>query len=229
MSDIVAGELVRYEARIWRVGLVTESRARLDPVQGTVQQLLGGSFITYGASVNVSPGAVLEKVTQASLTEEQNKRAEKLASRAEATFIAMSDKEIKKMAAEAAQAQTKAVAQPTVSANKSANKDRVAALKAKSEDKKVGKAANPKPKSSSVQPCKCGCGEQVAANFAQGHDARFKSWMVKVERGEMKVEDLPKVVQKSYEFKKKGAGFVTTTNYKGEKHTGYDQPKKAKE
>ena len=76
---------------------------------------------------------------------------------------------------------------------------------------------------STLKPCRCGCGEQIKSHFVQGHDARFKGWLLRVERGLMKVEELPKVVQKSYEWKKKGDGHIPTLNYKGEKHTGYDK------
>lgn len=61
--------------------------------------------------------------------------------------------------------------------------------------------------------------------FVPGHDARFKAWMVKIERGTMQQSELPKAVQKAFEFKKRGPGFVTTHSYKGEKHNGYDKPK----
>lgn len=113
-----------------------------------------------------------------------------------------------------------AIAQPAISANKVANKQRVADLADK-------KAARPKaaPKADApLRPCACGCGDQVTAYFAQGHDARFKALMVKVERGALAVKDLPPAMQKQ-EFVKRGQGYVTKTNYKGEKHTGYDKPK----
>lgn len=75
-----------------------------------------------------------------------------------------------------------------------------------------------------MKPCLCGCGEQTASYFCMGHDARFKGWMIKVEQGKMTLDELRKLspsVVKAYEFKKKGPGFVTTHNYKGEKHGGY--------
>lgn len=72
-----------------------------------------------------------------------------------------------------------------------------------------------------VKPCKCGCGGQTTAFFVPGHDARFKGWLLKVEKGQMKVNELPEAVQKGYKWVKKGDGAIPTTNYKGEPHTGY--------
>lgn len=233
---------MRYEDRLWRVGLVNASRARLDPVQGTIHKLLTAQFMTYGQSVNISPTSPLETVPEYRLSDEQRRRAERLAPRTEDSFIVVDASVFEKepeMSADAAvvgqptaakakpakPAPTSTVAQPTVSANKQANKERLEKLKAKAAEKNAAKAAKP-PKEKTVRPCACGCGEQVSAYFAQGHDARFKGWMVKVERGQMAVKDLPPMVQKSYEFKKKpgsDGGYVTTKNYKGEPHKGYDK------
>ena len=244
--SLVVGQFVRYEERIWRVGLVNASRARLDPVQGNVRRLLNAEFVSYSASVNVSPGALMEEVGKDGLTAAEYRRSEMLAHRTEDSFIikqvgeesdmsngaavveqptAAAVAKVKKVVKPAAATST--VAQPTVSANKQANKERLAALKAKAEGKKVAKVAAvaKPPKEKTVRPCACGCGEQVTAYFAQGHDARFKSWMVKVERGEMAVKDLPPVVQKTFQFVKRGEGYVSTKNYKGESHKGYDTRK----
>jgi hypothetical protein len=49
-----------------------------------------------------------------------------------------------------------------------------------------------KPKSKRQQkPCADGCGNMVASKFRPGHDAKYKSMVLKVERGEMKIEELP--------------------------------------
>ena len=282
---LVVGLLVRHEeGKVWRVGLVNESRARLDPVTGQVTKLLDHEFASYGGSVNVSPQAIMEEVKLDQLTPAERKRVDTLRFRSEKTEErvimngqtekAERDERIvikgpamvgqpegkpvaRKSATKAATAATqkatpvakevepvvvtqggpvgqpavKATATATVSKNKLANKARLAALKAKKQTAKTTKTATGKvagqPKAKrerkpkQVQPCKCGCGEQVGGHFAQGHDARFKGWMLKIERGHMAVKDLPSVVQKSYEFKKKGDGYVTTTNYKGEEHSGY--------
>lgn len=238
------GELVFHDGRrVWRVGLVNGSRARLDPVSGSIHKLLTAEFVTYGNSVNVSPNSVMEKAGPEALTDSERKRASTLTFRSHDSFITK-EQEMETEAAQSAVAAppapkkakpapasrvaapppVPAKATPTVSSVKEKNKERMAALAAKAAEKKAAKAAQP-PKEKVVRPCGCGCGEQVTAFFAQGHDARFKGWMVKVERGEMAVKDLPPMVQKSYEFKKKGDGFVTTKNYKGEAHKGYDKPK----
>jgi hypothetical protein len=84
--------------------------------------------------------------------------------------------------------------------------------------------ANAKPKApKELRKCLCGCGEETASYFCMGHDARFKSWMVKIERGDMAVEDLPAVVRKAYEWKKVGKGFRTTRDYRGGANSGYDK------
>ena len=70
--------------------------------------------------------------------------------------------------------------------------------------------------------CECGCKEETMSYFVAGHDARFKGWMVKVERGTMEMGDLNSYIRNKYTFKKRGDGYVSTENYKGEKHDGYD-------
>lgn len=115
--------------------------------------------------------------------------------------------------------------------NKEKNADRLAKLKEAKEraagSKKAGAGASATPKVARekkekvVKPCKCGCGGLTTAFFVPGHDARFKGWLLKVEKGEMALKDLPEGVQKSYKWVKKGKGAVPTTNYKGEPHSGY--------
>ena len=252
--SLQVGQIVEYDGKYWRVGLVNPSRARLDPVTGTIHQLLTASFRTYGASVNVSPTSPLSIVEDKHLTPEQHRRAENLAHRTEDSLIIQqptsynseSEGQEQEMAlptaaagagpaaqpgtakakpAKAAAPATAAVAQPTVSAQKLANKQRLDALKAKQQEKAAAKAEKKakEPKVKEVHPCLCGCGAETTASFAQGHDARYKGWMIKVERGEMAVKDLPPVVQKANQFIKKGDGYVTVKNYKGEPHKGYDK------
>lgn len=235
------GDLVFYESRIWRVGLVSELRMRLDPISGVEHRVNDHTFTHYGASVNVSPTSILDMVPAGSLTGDQLKRAERLVGRDPNSFKTIEDLV---MAASqptpAAQPKPKAVAQPTAAAPKTtavaqptlgknavANKERLAANAQKKEEAKAAKPPVAK-KEKELRPCACGCTHEgspvmVAGYFAQGHDARFKSWMVKIERGEMKVADLPEVVQQAYKFVKRGPGFVTTKNYKGEAHNGYDK------
>lgn len=75
-----------------------------------------------------------------------------------------------------------------------------------------------------LSPCKCGCGGETKSAFVQGHDARFKGLMLKVERGQMtKAEALPKVYRQYEWVPTKAGGERTTTNYKGEPHKGYDR------
>jgi len=39
--------------------------------------------------------------------------------------------------------------------------------------------------------CACGCGKPTARTFAQGHDAKAHSLILRVQRGELKASDLP--------------------------------------
>lgn len=75
-----------------------------------------------------------------------------------------------------------------------------------------------------MKPCGCGCGEETGAYFVAGHDARFHSALLKIERGKDTKENLlSKKVRDAYDWKKSGDGEIPTTNYKGEPHKGYDK------
>jgi hypothetical protein len=50
-------------------------------------------------------------------------------------------------------------------------------------------------KRSQVRLCACGCGKPTARTFAQGHDAKAHSALVKVQRRELKFEDLPSALR----------------------------------
>lgn len=53
---------------------------------------------------------------------------------------------------------------------------------------KMPKAARkPKP----LHACACGCGGTTAGRFAPGHDSRLKGWALRVERGVVKLADIP--------------------------------------
>lgn len=224
--------------KIYRVALVTDLRMRLDPVSGFLTQVFDAEFTTYSGSINVSPTSILDRVNVDELTKSQRKRIAQLEERGETTeerimsetaggtqAAAPAATPAKPVAAPAAgpkAVKAAPAAQPTVSATKTANAERLARLKAKGDAKAETKAKNPVPKKEKVmQPCKCGCETLVAGHFAQGHDARFKGWLMKIERGQMAVKDLPAKVQKAYEWKKKGEGMIPTKNYKGEPHSGY--------
>lgn len=121
--------------------------------------------------------------------------------------------------------------------NKEKNKERMDKLREAKERKKAagngGVAGQPvaepkakkaprEPKEKTVRACRCGCGNQTGGYFYPGHDARFKGWLLKIERAKMEVKDLPESVQKEYTWIKKGAGMIPTTDYKGNPHKGYD-------
>lgn len=81
---------------------------------------------------------------------------------------------------------------------------KVAAAKAEGTPTGATKAkAAPKPKKKKVlQPCLDGCGTMVSGNFKMGHDAKLKSLILKIERGEMNMSDLPEIAQEVVGFKK---------------------------
>lgn len=151
----------------------------------------------------------------------------------EANTVAQPAPPKKKGGPAAAPATAAEVGQPTLSKNQSANKARVAGQAAK----KDAVAAQPKaPKAEKVKRnCACGCVDpetnartQVGGYFAMGHDARYKGWMIKIERGQMAVKDLPPTVQKEVAaaggWVKTETGYRTVNNYKGEPHAGYAPP-----
>lgn len=49
------------------------------------------------------------------------------------------------------------------------------------------RARKPRPQ---VQ-CACGCGALTGRTFAPGHDSRLKGWVLRVERGIVKLADIP--------------------------------------
>lgn len=62
-------------------------------------------------------------------------------------------------------------------------------------------SATPRVKKEKVlRPCLDGCGAMVAGNFAIGHDAKLKSVIGKVERGELDRGDVPEVAQGLVKF-----------------------------
>lgn len=77
-NRLVEGTVVKYEGRIWFVGLVNDSRARLDPISdvGSVMPESGRSFRTYGSSANITPcpGIPLPEVDIETLDEFSLKR-----------------------------------------------------------------------------------------------------------------------------------------------------------
>lgn len=89
---------------------------------------------------------------------------------------------------------------------KAANKARLDGLAAK-------KAAAPKPPAKpkkdkaadATRDCLCGCGGETAGKFRPGHDARVKGLLYKVERGEMKFDQLPETVKPWVKFAGKAA------------------------
>jgi hypothetical protein len=69
--------------------------------------------------------------------------------------------------------------------------------------KGAAKVKEPKVKKEKVlQACLDGCGQQVGGNFAMGHDAKLKSLILRIERGEDTPGSIPKVAQDLVKFKR---------------------------
>jgi len=77
--------------------------------------------------------------------------------------------------------------------------------------KKTGMAKEAKKQRSSHN-CLCGCGGETLSLFAPGHDARVKGIILKVERGQMKTDEVPETVQPFVRYKGKWGtdGYVLT-------------------
>lgn len=85
--------------------------------------------------------------------------------------------------------------------------DRAAKVAAERAQGKVpgqtGKVKVTKPKTEKkMRPCLDGCGTDVPGNFKMGHDAKLKSLILKVERGEEAIAAIPEIAQDLIKFRK---------------------------
>lgn len=245
---LVVGTVVKSGGRLWRIGLVNLSRARLDPLTGiavVADPSSGRSFQSYGGSINISSTALMEEVDIGDLDEQTLGRLVRLQSAAEleevqAQFRAprrrdenrrpVADDDDEDDMAEAVnvgavatdggkptKAQLNAARLAQIKANRAEDK-------AKREARTVKRAAEGKSKGpvSRDNDCQCGCGGKTSKYFVPGHDARFKGWLLKIERGESKPEDLmPKATAAKYTWRNKGKGKIPTKLWNGESHTGF--------
>lgn len=80
----------------------------------------------------------------------------------------------------------------------------------------AAKMAAPKvAKEKILRDCLDGCGAQVPGNFQMGHDAKLKSILLKIEKGELALDAVPLIAQGIVKFKK--AELEELQNAKGEK------------
>lgn len=86
-------------------------------------------------------------------------------------------------------------------ATQSARKAAVKAAKAEEKAAKPPKAPREK-KEKTLNPCLDGCGQMVGGKFAPGHDAKLKSLIYKIERGDEPVSAIPEVSAKLVKFAK---------------------------
>ena len=213
-ESLIVGEFIRTlpGGPIYRVDAVSESRARCVLVSA---KALNEEWVDEksGRIINISPNSVVLRVDKKTILKEAEDRYRKKVEMSEGQAVGIP-------VAETSIREREKNRRTEMAAKKAKTNGGGVALVGAAKRAKENKKDRP-PKT--VRACLCGCGEETTGYFAPGHDARFKAWMVKVERGTMEMKDLPKAVQKAYEFKKRGAGFVTATNYKGEKHSGYDR------
>lgn len=265
-GTLEVGDLVISQQRVCRVGVVNESRARVDPITPALRgrndfdswDIAPRALVDPADDYEFDPAdtdrliALLEKAEFQEILDEErrliveNRRIE----RAEAEYVAALHNTPAHSAEFESEDTTMAVAGVPVSSPaqtlKAKNAARLAALQ---EQKAAAKAAKGKaaatpgangkaakaprePKApKELKACFCGCGDTTGGTFVPGHDARFKGWLLKIEKGDEKKENLllPAIIAK---FKwvpsgmegKAGKGQRPTMNYKGEPHSGYARP-----
>lgn len=219
---LVEGAIYEYEERLWRCGLVNQSRARLDPLQGERVRVGGGhAFTSYGSSVNIGPCSGLRRVDESELTTElstRNKRLSHIHQPAEGEDTMATAQVAGTPVAPSRKVKSPVAATPVGKVQRVAKTATAGAVA-----KNLRRPAQPA-QPVELSPCKCGCGAQVAKHFYAGHDARFKGWLLQIERGKIKKEEvLSAAVINAYKWVGvKGGGERPTTNYKGEKHAGYE-------
>lgn len=242
VAPLEVGDLIRLGVppKVYFVAMVNPSRARVIPITAADKTILVDDPATgektrihisqTGDGVDISPNSIVERVAVDDLTEDEAIRAGRFAEMD--MTRQMTDNEVRIARSESEQEKTMADVSAAPVADKKTNavRDKMKKLvdkgaKARATKKAKGERVpgeKKEKKAKVMKPCTCGCGDQTPSYFVPGHDARFKGWLLQVERGKMKVEQLPKSVQKAYEWKKKGDGHIPTKNYKGEPHRGYD-------
>lgn len=134
-----------------------------------------------------------------------SKQKEAVEAKAVAGGVALEEVEVEEVAAVAKPANGGAKVPKSVkeSAAVAEKAKKLAAAKASGGTTAAGKAKTPRVKKEKVlQPCLDGCGEMVGGNFKMGHDAKLKSLILKIERGEVAQTELPEIAQGIVAFKK---------------------------
>lgn len=231
--ELAVGQIVQYDGSWWRVGLVNESRARLDPLTGEQTILPNGrQFVSYGSGVNVGPTSHLPTLTETELAELGELNGNRADVQRRIARLRGGDDTMEAETTEI-EAGVSGAPIPTSAGRKKATNGAAGKARA-AKPAPVAKAVKvAKPKEPKVErACACGCGGTTTGYFVPGHDARFKGWMLKIERGLVETQTatgMPKKIVNAYEWKQRGKNadtgfmkYVATTNYKGEKHAGYD-------
>lgn len=115
-----------------------------------------------------------------------SKKSDRIAKKAASTVAKRhaGDKKVTEKATDASMPQ--AVAKPTRTP-RAAKEVKEGALPALP---KLPSSARPR-KAKAKQPCACGCETPTTGTWAPGHDARAKGWALRIERGVMKLSEVP--------------------------------------
>lgn len=205
---------------VYRVALVNESRAHCVKVRPGVHHRSedGASdleeFQAGKGTINIGPRSAVSILTEEQVRLILQPKGTEMTAQTQSRAVSVpvagkSTKDREQARRSSKDARVRANREAGIGVSKAERKLAGAALLA-------SRAAKPKPERT-VKPCACGCGEETTAYFAPGHDARFKGWLLKIEKGIAEPKDLmPKSVWSQYEWKKSGKGMRPTKNYKGE-------------
>lgn len=61
-------------------------------------------------------------------------------------------------------------------------------------------------RSKAVRPCVCGCGQTTKSTWFPGHDGRATGWAIRIERGAMRIEDVPANERAGAEYRMRQRG-----------------------
>jgi hypothetical protein len=178
--------------------------------------------MTYGASINVGPTSDLDEVDASTLNDDDLARLVRLVEREETNVTgSAANPKVESKGERLKRLNAERVAKLAESQSKRAAMPGVDLVPPKPSREASGRMKGPAVKD---KQCKCGCGKLTAGYFYPGHDARFKGWLLKIERGVAKPEDLlTPEVRSSYTWRKTEKGLIPTLNYRGEPHPGYEK------
>ena len=189
----LVGEVVAFESepgKLWFIKHANLSRAHLIEFKKGDDSV--ADLPESRGTTNIGPAVMLFPINPATLSPTQQKEVETMAKTTTRGATLPGSK---------TKTRTKATA-----STKKANTDR----KAAQAKRKAAAPAKSKKAPKVPKPCKCGCGGETGGHFMMGHDARFKGWLLRLERGKdtKATTKMPKVVMAKYKWVKRGNGIV---------------------